>query len=147
MPALLIIALLFVFAPHYLMSIYVATDSSVDPTIAERWSEILRQGAPVLICLGIAAIGDGLQWVFRMVVVGAGDTRWTLLAMVSTAVLTLSIPVWWLLRIADPALLASWQITPLTASYVVFTVYSWLIALIMFLRFRYGPWQGMSVRQ
>jgi hypothetical protein len=67
--------------------------------------------------------------------------------MVSTAVLTLSIPVWWLLRIADPALLASWQITPLTASYVVFTVYSWLIALIMFLRFRYGPWQGMSVRQ
>jgi Na+-driven multidrug efflux pump len=82
-----------------------------------------------------------------MVVVGAGDTRWTLVAMVSTAVLTLSIPVWWLLRIADPALLASWQITPLTASYVVFTVYSWLIALIMFLRFRYGPWQGMSVRQ
>ncbi len=147
MPALLIIALLFIFAPHYLMSIYVASNSSTDPSVAERWTEILRQGAPVLICLGIAAVGDGIQWVFRMVVVGAGDTRWTLVAMVSTAVLTLSIPVWWLLRVADPALLASWQISPLTASYIVFTIYSWLIALIMFLRFRFGPWQRMSVRQ
>ncbi len=147
MPALLMIALLFVIWPHQFMSIYVAADSQGDPIIAERWAEILRQGAPVMACLGIAAIGDGLQWVFRMVVVGAGDTRWTLVAMVSTAVLSLSIPVWWLLRIADPALLASWHISPLTASYVVFAIYSWLIALIMFLRFRFGPWQGMSVRQ
>lgn len=146
-PTVLAIAAVFLLWPQALMGLSVSVGVEHDPQIAARWADILAQGAPVMACLAIAAMGDGLQWVFRMVVVGAGDTRWTLVAMVGTAVVTLSIPVWWLLRIADPALLAGWGISPLTASYVVFAGYCWAIALVMFLRFQYGPWASMSVRR
>ncbi len=146
LPVLTLIAVLFIGCPGLLMSIYVANDVARDPYVAERWSLILTQAAPVLAWLGVAAVGEGLQWVFRMVVVGAGDTRWTLVAMVGTALITLSLPVWWLLRIADPAVLAGWDLTPLTASYAVFAGYCWCISLVMFLRFQFGPWPGMSVR-
>jgi Na+-driven multidrug efflux pump len=114
---------------------------------AEQWAAIVAQGLPVMACLAVATLGDGIHWVFRMVIVGAGDTRWTLVAMVSTALLTLSLPVWLLLQVADPGLIAGWGLTPLAASYICFAVYSWSIALVLFLRFQYGPWPRMSVRR
>jgi Na+-driven multidrug efflux pump len=133
--------------PQQLAQLYRSSASGVDADVAAGWSDIVSQVGPALACLGIAAIGDGMHWVFRMVIVGAGDTRWTLMAMVSTAVLTLALPVWALLRLCDPSLLASWNLSPLTASYAIFALYCWLIGLVVFLRFRYGPWQGMSVRR
>lgn len=145
-PALIAIALLFVCCPRQLMAIYTTATPGGDATLAQRWDAILAQGTPVLWCLAAAALGDGAHWIFRMVIVGAGDTRWTLIAMVTTALVTLSLPVWWLLRVADPSLLASWHLSPLTASYLCFAAYTWIMAVILFLRFQYGPWPRMSVR-
>jgi MATE family multidrug resistance protein len=147
LPTVLAIAALFLLCPRALIGLSVAAGAEQDAQVAARWAAILAQGVPVLAWLGVSAIGDGLQWIFRMVVVGAGDTRWTLVAMVGTAVLTLSLPVWWLLRVADPSLLAGWGVAPLTASYAIFAAYNWAIALVMYLRFRHGPWAAMSVRR
>ena len=143
-PVLVVVAALFAFCPRLLMAIYVDARPEIDGDAA-RWEDILTQGVPVMACLAIAILGDGLHWVFRMVIVGAGDTRWTLVAMVATAIVTLAIPVWWLLVVA-PGWLAGWGIDPLTASYAVFAAYCACIALVLFLRFQYGPWAGMSVR-
>ena len=126
------------------MGIYVDIRPNVDGE-AERWAAILAQGVPVMWCLAVAIIGDGLHWIFRMVIVGAGDTRWTLVAMVTAAIVALALPVWWLLVIA-PDVLAGWGVDPLIASYAVFAGYTAIIALVLYLRFRYGPWAGMSVR-
>ncbi|MBA3684242.1 MAG: MATE family efflux transporter [Planctomycetes bacterium] len=145
-PVLCAVAVIFLVFPEQLAALYADTDADAAGAAA-RWEEIRSQVAPVLACLAIAAIGDGLHWIFRMVVVGAGDTRWTLVAMVASAILILALPVWALLRLADPALLASWNVTALTASYAMFALYCWVIAAIMFLRFLFGPWRGMSVRR
>jgi MATE family multidrug resistance protein len=145
-PVLTMIAGLFMLCPRQLLGIYATAEAAADPVRAREWQAIVAAGVPVMACLAIAALGDGVHWVFRMVIVGAGDTRWTLVAMVGTALLTLSLPVWLLLRVADPSLFARWGVTPLTASYVCFAAYSWCIAAVLFLRFRYGPWPTMSVR-
>ncbi len=146
-PVLTAAALVFALMPRQLMDIYVDHDAVASAGTAARWRNIIDQGVPVMICLAVAAVGDGLHWVFRMVIVGAGDTRWTLVAMVATAVIGLSLPVWLMLGVADPALLEGWGARPLTACYVVFAIYSWAIAAVMFLRFQFGPWQKMSVRR
>jgi len=144
-PVLVAVASLFVFCPRLLMSIYVDARPNV-PGEAARWEAILAQGVPVMWCLAAAILGDGLHWVFRMVIVGAGDTRWTLVAMVTTAIVTLALPVWCLLVVV-PGLLAGWGVDPLTASYAIFAFYCSCIALVLFLRFHYGPWTEMSVRR
>ena len=145
-PPLFVIALLFLLCPRQLMAIYTAATDIHDAAQAQIWKATLDQAVPVLGCLALATVADGLHWVFRMVVVGAGDTRWTLVAMVTCGVVFLSIPVWWMLRVADPSFLISWGLTPLTASYGCMALYCWIISGVIFLRFQYGPWPTMSVR-
>ena len=143
-PVLAVAVGLFVLCPRQLMSIYV--DSRPDVAgHAEHWESILALGVPVMGLLALALIGDGLHWIFRMTVVGAGDTRWTLVAMVATAVITLALPVYYLV-VANPGLLAGWGLDPLNVCYAIFAFYCACIALVLFLRFQFGPWPGMSVR-
>jgi len=51
-----------------------------------------------------------------------------------------------LLTLVSPSTLAAWHLTVLSASYAIFVGYTWTISLVLFLRYRYGPWPRMSVR-
>lgn len=147
LPVLLLIAASFIAMPRLLMGIYAGSGGGHDASEAARWAQVVELGVPVLAAMAVAAIGDGLHWVFRMTIIGAGDTRWPLVAMVVTAVVTLSLPVWALLAFGDRDRLAAWGLSPLTASYAIFAAYCWAVCLVLFLRFRHGSWAAMSVRR
>lgn len=146
LPILALIAAAFALLPGQLMGIYSFAGPGADAATQARWDAVVTAGIPVMQVLALGIVGDGLHWVFRMTLVGAGDTRWPLVAMVSAAIVTLSIPVWLLLTLVSPSTLAAWHLTVLSASYAIFVVYTWTISLVLFLRYRYGPWPRMSVR-
>lgn len=146
LPVLMVIATLFVACPRQLMTIYVAVEPGADAHAAQRWEQILTLGVPVMMCLAVAALGDGAHWIFRWSIQGAGDTRWPLVVMVALAIACMAVPVWAVLALADATTLARWHLTPLSASYAIFAGYCWVIAVTLFFRFHKGPWPTMSVR-
>ncbi len=146
LPLLLLIAAAFVLLPGQLMGIYSFADAGADAATQARWQEVVAAGIPVMQMLALGVVGDGLHWVFRLTLVGAGDTRWPLVVMVTVAIVALAIPVWLMLTLVSPATLQAWHLTALSASYGIFVIYMWIICLALFLRYRFGPWPRMSVR-
>ena len=104
----------------------------------EAWHRILSHAVPVMACLALMAPADGLQWIWRFAVQGAGDTRWPLVVLVLLSVVCLAVPIWWVPALAgDQALV--W-------CYLLLAVYVWIVAGAMAWRFYRGPWAGMNVR-
>ncbi len=139
--------LLFAFAPDLLMSAYVADDPADPAASAARWDAILAHARPLmLLCLPMM-LGDGSHIVWRFAVQGAGDTRWPLVALTTSAFVAFALPSWALIRLVPAERWSSWGLSPLTACWVVFAVYVLVIAALMAWRYLRGPWQGMSLRR
>ncbi len=143
---LLAASLLFILAPRWLMSPYIAIDAA-DPVVsAERWQRIVTLAMPLMWICATMFIGDGLQIVFRFAVQGAGDTRWPLIALTTASFVILGAPTialsWWV----PAATWAAWGMTSLTGCWLAFAVYLWFIAALMAWRYYRGPWATMSLR-
>ena len=143
---LLLASLVFLLFPRQLMEPYIAIDAADPVASAARWEHIINMGMPLMGICAIMFIGDGLQIVYRFAVQGAGDTRWPLVALTSAAFVFLGGPTialsWWV-----PAdTWKTWGLSPLTACWMVFAVYLWLIAGLMAWRYYRGPWAKMSLR-
>ena len=137
----------FLLFPHGLMSPYVAIDPQDALASAERWTRILDLGVPLMYLCAAMVWGDGMQLIWRFAVQGAGDTRWPLVVLTASAIALLGIPA---LVVSYVVPAATWQaqgITPLTACWMVFTLYLWLIAALMAWRYFRGPWSRMSLRE
>ncbi|MFM2092722.1 MAG: hypothetical protein RLZZ127_3211 [Planctomycetota bacterium] len=143
LPVLLTVAAAFILVPDLLTAPAVRIDPGNPAADAAAWAAILDLVRPVMACLGLLAIADGLQFLWRFAIQGAGDTRWPLVVLVVTAALALALPTWLLVGWAQDRLAPG---TTLTACYGVMTAYTALIAVIMGLRYRAGAWTRMSVR-
>ena len=143
---LLLASLLFTLFPRQLMEPYIAIDGNDPIASAARWQHIINLGMPLMGICAVMFVGDGLQIVYRFAVQGAGDTRWPLVALTSAAFVLLGGPTialsWWVS--ADT--LKTWGLTPLTACWMAFAAYLWLIAALMAWRYYRGPWAKMSLR-
>lgn len=139
-------ALAFALVPRLLMSPYVAIDPQDPVASAERWTRILDLGTPLMRLCAVMFFADGLHIVWRFAVQGAGDTRWPLVVLTTSAILIMGVPALLLSHLVPPATWQAWGITPLTACWVVFTIYLWVIAGLMAWRYFRGPWSRMSLR-
>ncbi len=137
----------FALFPVELMQTHVQIDPA-DPAASQaKWDRILALGQPLMWIACAAALGDGIQIIGRFAVQGAGDTRWPLVALTLAAILTMGLPtlalVWWV----APERFSALGVHPLTACWLVFGAYLWLIGAIMAWRYVRGPWARMSLRR
>ena len=91
-------------------------------------------------CLAAMAPLDGLQFLWRFAMQGAGDTRWPLVVIVSMALGLQAVPIW----LMAPHLAPGGR--GLVACYLLLAAYTTLLAVVMAWRYYRGPWATMSVR-
>ncbi len=104
------------------------------------WAAFLAMAQPVALCIGLSVPADGLHHLYRFALGGAGDTRWPFVVLVAVSILGLAVPAWILAAtITDPGV-------RLWAVYLLMAAILWLMAGIMWWRWRFGPWPTMSVR-
>ncbi len=137
-------AVLFLGFPETLMRTHVDLDPQ-DPVGSEaRWERIIALGLPLMWLSVAMAVGDGLHIVWRFAVQGAGDTRWPMVVLTTTALLGLALPVTLGIHLIPGGIAG---LSPLTACWALFAIYLWMIGLLMWWRYRYGPWRSMSLRR
>ena len=108
---------------------------------AVAWQEQVALAIPVMWCLIWLIPVDGLQWIWRFAVQGAGDTRWPMVMVLSLALVFLALPAW----IMSPYLTDARS--GLIACYLLMAAYTTLLAGMMAWRFYRGPWATMTVRK
>lgn len=108
---------------------------------AVAWQEQVALAIPVMWCLIWLIPVDGLQWIWRFAVQGAGDTRWPMVMVLSLALVFLALPAW----IMYPYLTEARS--GLIACYLLMAAYTTLLAGMMAWRFYRGPWATMTVRK
>lgn len=132
-PYLLAVSAAFVLIPGILLAPARAHDDAL-------WAAQLALATPALACLAVAFPAEGMQFLYRFAVQGAGDTRWPLVVLVALSVVFLAIPAWLILpRIDDGR-------SGLIAGYGLFATYLWIVVVVMAWRFYCGPWARMSLR-
>ncbi len=132
--------------PAALMRTHVSIDPADPVGSAARWERIIALGIPLMYLACAMALGDGLHIVWRFAVQGAGDTRWPLVALTVAAFLGMGVPALIITRVVPAEFWARAGLQPLTVCWAVFTVYLWVIAGVLYLRYRFGPWSRMSLR-
>ena len=128
MPYLLVLMLLFALVPAWLLA-----PAQADP-------RHVTLALPVMACLVALIPADGLQWLWRFAIQGAGDTRWPMVMVLFMGLTLLALPAW---------LLVPWLTDPrvgLISTYLLMAGYTTVVAGVMAWRFYRGPWPGMSVR-
>ena len=144
---LAVAAVAFLLFPQVLLRTHVDIDPHDPVGSAARWERIIAQAVPLLAIAVAMSIADGLHIVWRFAVQGAGDTRWPLVVLTSAAFFALAVPALLVTRVVP---LEWWQgvgLAPLTACWLLFAAYLWLIASLMCWRYRRGPWRTMSLRE
>ncbi len=132
-PYMLLVAAAFVLIPRLLLQPAHHGD-------AVLWDRQMELAVPVMLFLAVAMPFEMLHWVWRSAIQGAGDTRWPLVMLVGLAIVLLAVPAWLLRSHMSPGL------GGLRICYGLFITYLVGIAVAMWLRYRFGPWRGMSVR-
>jgi Na+-driven multidrug efflux pump len=84
---------------------------------------------------------DGLQWVWRFAVQGAGDTRWPMLMVLGLAAVGLALPAWLMYPLLTEPRMG------LIACYLLMAAYTTVLAGVMAWRYYRGPWAAMTVRR
>ena len=134
LPYLMLMSLSFVLMPGVLLAPARHGDDGA-------WDAMVALAIPVMACLAVLAPADGLQFLWRFAIQGAGDTRWPLFVIVSMAVVLLALPTWLMASsLPDPR-------SALIACYGLLAGYTILLAGVMAWRYYRGPWSTMSVRE
>ena len=107
---------------------------------AALWQEQVTLAVPVMWCLIWLIPVDGLQWIWRFAVQGAGDTRWPMLMVVVLAAVFLALPAWVVYPYLTDARAG------LITCYLLMAAYTTLLAGVMAWRYYRGPWAAMTVR-
>ncbi|MCK6490598.1 MAG: MATE family efflux transporter [Planctomycetes bacterium] len=138
--------LAFGLAPDLVLSPYVAVDPA-DPASAARWRGLLDLARPLMWLAAAAMLADVIQFAFRCGVQGAGDTRWPLVVLTVCALLLMGLPAAAISAVQQAGTWPAWAGSPLHWCWAVFTGYVWVVAGVMWLRWRHGPWRAMSLRE
>ncbi|MEE4241158.1 MAG: MATE family efflux transporter, partial [Desulfopila sp.] len=128
---ILLIDLLFIFAPQQVLSLFISAGHS-----PEQYKEIMKTGTALLHIVSVYLLFDAMYMVFAVTLRGAGDTRF----------------IMWCIGIASFA----FMIIPVYAGVVYFNfsiVQAWycvlifigVLFLIVSLRYRQGKWRNMLV--
>jgi MATE family multidrug resistance protein len=144
LPVLLLIAAPFMLVPDLLLAPAVRIDPADPAADAAAWDRILDLARPVMVCLAFLAVADGMQFLWRFAIQGAGDTRWPLIVLVLTAAFGLALPTWVLVVGFSESL---GRERTLVWCYGIMAAYTALVAVLMAWRYRSGPWARMSVRE
>lgn len=133
-------AIVAAWCPGLVIALYAPAPGS---PAATDWPAIAALAGPLLSVMALALVADGVQFVYRMAVQGAGDTRWPFAVLTVCALLLMGLPS---LAIAHWFHDGLGPISTLHLCWLVMAGYVWIIAAIMAWRFLRGPWPGMSVR-
>lgn len=140
-----LLAVVFVGFPDLLLLPYANDGSDPSRPLAD-WNTLAAVSRTLLAFAGVAMVADVMQFAFRSGVQGAGDTRWPLVALTALAVLLLAVPAALIAGLARHGLWPAWAGDALLVIWTGFTLYVWVVALVMWARWRHGPWPRMSVR-
>lgn len=133
-------------APQLVLAPYVAIDPA-DPAASQaRWDRLLALAAAIMPFATLGMLADAIQFAFRCGIQGAGDTRWPLAVLSGCAVLLMGAPALAVSHLVAIGAWPDWAPSPLLTCWSVFAVYVWVIAVVMWARWRWGPWARMSVR-
>jgi MATE family multidrug resistance protein len=140
------VTLAFGLLPDALMSIYLPADPDAIAGGGERWRHILALGRPLMLLCVPMLFADCAHLVWRFAVQGAGDTRWPLIVLTTLAIFGCAVPALAAARWVPAATWQAWGTTPLFACWSVMAVYLVIVGLLMYWRYRVGPWTTMTLR-
>ena len=123
--------LVFIFAPHWLLALFVGTDST-----AAAGHEIMRLGAVLLRIVAVYVFVDALYMVYSGVLKGAGDTKYLMLVIGTLSVVCMLLPVSIGILWFDAGLYFAWGCVVL-----------FIVSLFLMSWWRYlgGKWKAMRV--
>lgn len=127
-------AALYVFAADGLLALYRLgqSDTNVGPAIG--------MAKTLFAFIAIYVFLDSVQLILTGALRGAGDTWFVLAASIVSAGVSLLAGWWWI-----DTLHRDHGITPLNGWWGVITLWVWLLAVIMIVRYKRGRWQGMRM--
>jgi multidrug resistance protein, MATE family len=130
----LVWAVLYFAAPDFLLSLYGFGDQS------EGTPEAIALARSLLVFVGIYVLLDATQLILAGALRGAGDTWFVLLAAVGVSVTSLAVGIGFE-TIAHERL----GISVLHWWWTIITIWVWLLAVVMLLRYKQGRWQNMRM--
>ncbi len=128
---ILIIDLLFIFAPQQVLSLFIPAGHSPD-----QYQEILIIGTALLRIVSVYLLFDAMYMVFAGVLRGAGDTRFVMWCIGIASFLFMIIPVYLGVVYFNFTIIEAW--------YCVL-IFVGILFLIVSLRYQRGKWRNMLV--
>ncbi len=127
----LVIDLIFIFAPEILLSLFIPADhNGVESTV------LLETGRSLLHIIAAYLLLDSLYMVFSGVLKGAGDTRFVMFSIGCAALFFMFLPVYCGIEYFDFSIQQAWMCV------VIFIV---VLCGIVSWRYRQGKWEKMTV--
>ncbi len=127
-------AVLYVFAPDFLLAFYRLGQSDADTLEAIALARVLLRFVAVYVFL------DSIQLILTGTLRGAGDTWFVLAAAIATSAVAILTGL-----LAYRYVVESLAVTPLHWWWSVITLWVWMLAVLMVLRYRGGRWQAMRM--
>jgi MATE family multidrug resistance protein len=127
----LLVDLLFIFAPHWILSIFIMAESG-----SASHQQLLEMGTVVMRIMAIFISFDAMYFTFIGVLKGAGDTRFIMWSIGLATLIVMVVPLTLIVEYTGGGIFACW---------IVLTLYVISLFVVSLLRFRQGKWKAIRV--
>ncbi len=127
----LLLDLLFLFSPHWILSIFIAAESD-----GPLYQQLLDQGIVVMRIMALFISFDAMYFTFIGVLKGAGDTRFIMWSVGVATFVVMILPLTIIVEHTDWGFVACW---------INLTLYVVSLFSVTFLRYRKGKWKEIRV--
>ena len=127
----LLIDLLFIFAPHWILSIFIMAESG-----SASHQQLLEMGTVVMRIMAFFISFDAMYFTFIGVLKGAGDTRFIMWSIGVATLMVMVLPLTLIVEYTGWGIFACW---------IILTLYVISLFAVSLWRFRQGKWKAIRV--
>jgi MATE family multidrug resistance protein len=127
----LLLALIFILAPHWMLGLFLAAESGAEP-----YRQLLDQGIVVMRIMALFIPFDAMYFTFVGVLKGAGDTRFIMWSIGLVSFFGMVMPLYIGMAVFGLGLYFAW---------ICMVLFLFQLAAVTFGRYRLGKWKGMRV--